>query len=192
MNKSVTSSLLGASKTRLPRSTGRARTCPIRAQQSVTMIATMALRLKAQTPEAQRMARKSFPLAPSCRRGRRQPSKGPGQPRMPHIAARPAPLQRPATSPDAPLRKGSKLAFNERRPSVKARVEHGRTLCEVWTNDERGGYPIALHELRRLRAGPSVRHMRPRNEVVDLDSRSVLPSGLRGLVVGFRPRGLVR
>eukprot|EP00964_Phaeocystis_antarctica_P144396 scaffold110173_cov31-Phaeocystis_antarctica.AAC.1 len=61
----------------------------------------MALRVKAQTPEAQRMARKSFPLAPSCRRGRRQPSKGPGQPRMPHIAARPAPLQRPATSPDA-------------------------------------------------------------------------------------------
>ena len=38
----------------------------------------------------------------------------------------------------------------------------------------------------------SVRHMRPRNEVVDLDSRSVLPSGLSGLVVGFRPRGLVR
>eukprot|EP00964_Phaeocystis_antarctica_P151345 scaffold118922_cov87-Phaeocystis_antarctica.AAC.1 len=83
---------------------------------SVNMIATMGLRVKAQTPEAQRMARKSFPLAPSCRRGRRQPSKGSGQPRMPHIAARPAPLQyrsrRPATSPDAPLRKGSKLAFN--------------------------------------------------------------------------------
>ena len=59
MNKSVTSSLLGASKTRLPRSTGRARTCTIRAQQSVTMIATMALRLKAQTSEAQRMTRKS-------------------------------------------------------------------------------------------------------------------------------------
>ena len=38
----------------------------------------------------------------------------------------------------------------------------------------------------------TVRHMRPRNEVVDLDSRSVLPSGLSGLVVGFRPRGLVR
>ena len=37
-----------------------------------------------------------------------------------------------------------------------------------------------------------VRHMRPRNEVIDLDSRSVLPSGLSGLVVGFRPRGLVR
>ena len=28
--------------------------------------------------------------------------------------------------------------------------------------------------------------MRPRNEVVDLDSRSVLPSGPWGLVVGFR------
>eukprot|EP00964_Phaeocystis_antarctica_P095576 scaffold62012_cov40-Phaeocystis_antarctica.AAC.1 len=48
----------------------------------------MALCLKAQTSEAQRMTRKSLPLAPSCRRGRRQPSKGPGQPRMPHIAAR--------------------------------------------------------------------------------------------------------
>ena len=42
------------------------------------------------------------------------------------------------------------------------------------------------------RAWSSVRHMRPRNEVVDLDSRSVLPSGPCGLVVGFRRRGLVR
>eukprot|EP00964_Phaeocystis_antarctica_P030464 scaffold17214_cov38-Phaeocystis_antarctica.AAC.1 len=32
----------------------------------------------------------------------------------------------------------------------------------------------------------------PRNEVVDLDSRSVLPSGPCGLVAGFRRRGLVR
>ena len=38
----------------------------------------------------------------------------------------------------------------------------------------------------------TVRHMRPRNEVVDLDSRSVLPSGPWGLVVRFRRRGLVR
>ena len=30
------------------------------------------------------------------------------------------------------------------------------------------------------------------NEVVDLDSRSVLPSGPWGLVVRFRRRGLVR
>eukprot|EP00964_Phaeocystis_antarctica_P050049 scaffold28993_cov34-Phaeocystis_antarctica.AAC.2 len=37
-----------------------------------------------------------------------------------------------------------------------------------------------------------VSHMRPRNEVVDLDSRSVLPSGPWGLVVGFRRRGFVR
>ena len=79
MNKSVTSSLLGASVARLPRSAGRARTYTIRAQQSVTMIATMGWRLRAQTPAAQRMTRKSFPLAPSCRRGRRQPSKGPGK-----------------------------------------------------------------------------------------------------------------
>ena len=71
MNKSVTSSLLGASEASLPRSTDRARTCTIRAQQSVTMIATMGWRLRAQTPAAQRMTRKSFPLAPSCRRGRR-------------------------------------------------------------------------------------------------------------------------
>ena len=35
-------------------------------------------------------------------------------------------------------------------------------------------------------------HARPRNEVVDLDSRSVLPSGPWGLVAGFRRRGLVR
>eukprot|EP00964_Phaeocystis_antarctica_P058897 scaffold34953_cov57-Phaeocystis_antarctica.AAC.1 len=34
-------------------------------------------------------------------------------------------------------------------------------------------------------------HARPRNEVVDLDSRSVLPSGPWGVVVGFRRRGLV-
>jgi len=112
MNKSATSSLLGASATRLTRFANHAQTRTMRAQQSVTMIDTMGLRVKAQTPAAQRMARKSFPLAPSCRRGRRQPSKGSGQSRMPHIAARPAPLQRPATSPDAPLRKGSKLAFN--------------------------------------------------------------------------------
>jgi len=110
MNKSATSSLLGASATRLTRFANHAQTRTMRAQQSVTMIDTMGLRVKAQTPAAQRMARKSFPLAPSCRRGRRQPSKGSGQSRMPHIAARPAPLQRPATSPDAPLRKGSKLA----------------------------------------------------------------------------------
>ena len=38
----------------------------------------------------------------------------------------------------------------------------------------------------------TVSHARPRNEVVDLDSRSVLPSGPWGLVVGFRRRGLVR
>ena len=60
MNKSVTSSLLGASEASLPRSTGRARTYTIRAQQSVTMIATMGWRLRAQTPAAQRMSRKSF------------------------------------------------------------------------------------------------------------------------------------
>ena len=113
MNKSATSSLLGASATRLTRFANHAQTRTMRAQQSVTMIDTMGLRVKAQTPAAQRMARKSFPLAPSCRRGRRQPSKGSGQSRMPHIAARPAPLQRPATSPDAPLRKGSKWPFRE-------------------------------------------------------------------------------
>ena len=60
MNKSVTSILLGASEASLPRSTDRARTCTIRAQQSVTMIATMGWRLRAQTPAAQRMSRKSF------------------------------------------------------------------------------------------------------------------------------------
>eukprot|EP00964_Phaeocystis_antarctica_P084820 scaffold53499_cov42-Phaeocystis_antarctica.AAC.1 len=38
----------------------------------------------------------------------------------------------------------------------------------------------------------AVRHMRPRNEVVDLDSRSVLPSGPWGFVGRFRRRGLVR
>ena len=42
------------------------------------------------------------------------------------------------------------------------------------------------------RSARPVRHMRPRNEVVDLDSRSVLPSGPVGLVAGFRRRGLVR
>ena len=88
MNKSATSSLLGASATRLTRFANHAQTRTMRAQQSVTMIDTMGLRVKAQTPAAQRMARKSFPLAPSCRRGRRQPSKGSGQSRMPHIAAR--------------------------------------------------------------------------------------------------------
>ena len=44
----------------------------------------------------------------------------------------------------------------------------------------------------QFQAGAAVSHARPRNEVVDLDSRSVLPSGPWGLVVGFRRRGLVR
>eukprot|EP00964_Phaeocystis_antarctica_P016654 scaffold9163_cov36-Phaeocystis_antarctica.AAC.1 len=43
-----------------------------------------------------------------------------------------------------------------------------------------------------IRHHQTVGHMRPRNEVVDLDSRSVLPSGPCGLVVGFRRRSLVR
>eukprot|EP00964_Phaeocystis_antarctica_P032784 scaffold18584_cov33-Phaeocystis_antarctica.AAC.1 len=43
MNKSATSSLLGASATRLTRFADHARTRTMRAQQSVTMIATMGL-----------------------------------------------------------------------------------------------------------------------------------------------------
>ena len=60
MNKSATSSLLGASATRLTRFANHAQTRTMRAQQSVTMIDTMGLRVKAQTPAAQRMTRKSF------------------------------------------------------------------------------------------------------------------------------------
>ena len=42
------------------------------------------------------------------------------------------------------------------------------------------------------RSTAAASHARPRNEVVDLDYRSMLPSNPWGLVVGFRRRGLVR
>eukprot|EP00964_Phaeocystis_antarctica_P103018 scaffold68316_cov59-Phaeocystis_antarctica.AAC.7 len=54
------------------------------------------------------------------------------------------------------------------------------------------GHAVTPSRLPFLMKRPAVSHMRPRNEVVGLDSRSVLPSGPWGLVVGFRRRGLVR
>ncbi len=59
MNKFAISSLLGASATGLPRFADVLRTCTMMVQEIVTMIVTMGLRVKAQTPAAQRMTRKS-------------------------------------------------------------------------------------------------------------------------------------
>ena len=55
-----------------------------------------------------------------------------------------------------------------------------------------GGGDTGDDYLHARARGAAASHARPRNEVVDLDSRSVLPSGAWGLVVGFRRRGLVR
>ena len=57
--KIAISSLLGASATGLPRFADVLRTCTMMVQEIVTMIVTMGLRVKAQTPAAQRMTRKS-------------------------------------------------------------------------------------------------------------------------------------
>jgi hypothetical protein len=59
LNKFAISSLLGASATGLPRFADVLRTCTMMVQEIVTMIVTMGLRVKAQTPAAQRMTRKS-------------------------------------------------------------------------------------------------------------------------------------